>query len=183
MKQNLFILLLFFISVFVYSDENQSDKEINSNDIKFYFIIEPNIIFPEQITGSINFLLSFNENVKGNIDGVILHGPVLGFETNFMPYDYAYGIKIGYHFDFVHFLGICFRVNSIMYNDNEKWDIRIQPEIGISILGQLGITYGYNFSLFENKNNVIGNHRIILFYRIVLLGCYKNKDWRFFPMS
>jgi hypothetical protein len=61
-----------------------------------------------------------------------------------------------------------------MYNNNQ-WDIRIQPEIGLAIFGVLGVTYGYNFTLLETVNNGIGNHRVTLFYKIDLLDYWGDK--------
>ena len=119
--------------------------------MKFILLIEPNIIFPKQILGNINIALGFTKYIE---EGTILHGPVVGFETNFIPSDYIWEIKMGYFIDYVHFLGLSFRLNSIMYNNNiNQWDIRIQPEIGITMVGVLGITYGYHIITNRKQGN------------------------------
>ena len=183
MKQIILITILFFVTVYVYCN-NDLDENNESYEIKFYLFAEPNIILSKQIFGNINIALGFDRILKKNIEGMILHGPIIGFETNFIPNDYIYGIKTGYFIDYVHFFGLSFRLNSIMYNNSaNQWDIRIQPEIGLTIFGVLGVTYGYNFTLLETKNRGIGNHRVSLFYRIALLGYYGNKKWVPFPIN
>jgi hypothetical protein len=172
--------MLFFITVHIYCNDDRSEEN-NDSGLKFVIFVEPEIIFPKQIFANINFVLHFP--VKSNFEVAIWHGPVLGFETNFIPNDYIYGIKAGYSFDLAHFTGLTFRLYSIMYNNVNQWDIRIQPEIGLSMFGVLGVTYGYNFPLLETVNKGIGNHRITLFYKIDLLGYWGNKGWGLKPFS
>jgi hypothetical protein len=181
MKQVIFIVVLFFITVHIYCNDDHSDENNDSN-LKFIIFVEPEIIFPKQIFANINFVLCFP--VKTNIEMAVCNGPVIGFETNFIPKDYIYGIKAGYYFDLIHFIGLTFRLYSIMYNNNvNQLDIRIQPEIGLAIFGVLGVTYGYNFPLLEMVNNGIGNHRVTLFYKIDLLGYWGNNKWGLKPFS
>jgi hypothetical protein len=176
------IAILFLITVFVYCNDNHSDKN-NDSDVfkKYYFMLEPEIIFPKQILGGINIAFGFGHLID-NDDVLLLHGPVLGFETKFSSQDYIYGIKMGYYMDFIHLFGFSFGLNSTIYKNNEdQLDVRIQPEIGIIIVGTLRFSYGYNFALLETVNKEIGKHRITLAFRIPLFS-YDNK-WHFFPLS
>ena len=181
MKRIIFTILLFSITIYTYCNDTL-DENNASDDLKFYLLVEPDIIFPKQIVGNINILLGFDKILEKNIEGLILHGPIIGFETNFIPNDYIYGIKMGYFLDYVHFFGLSFRLNSIAYkNSVNQWDIRIQPEIGLTMFGVLGVTYGYNFALLKTANKGIGHHRVSVFFRIGLLAYYGKKEWDIFP--
>jgi len=176
MKQIIFFIILFFITFYLYCNDNHSEE--NENTTLCYLLIQPEIVFQRQIMGNINIAFAFQADIL-NAFVLQLHGPILGFQTNFIPKDYIYGIKLGYFFDLISYLGYTLRINSFMYiNNNNQLDIRIKPEIGFIILGGLGVTYGYNFALLETTNKGIGNHSVTLFYRRYLLHKYGNdKKW------
>jgi hypothetical protein len=176
MKRVVFLSVLFFITIHIYCNDNDSNEGL-------FIFVEPDIIFSEQIFGNINLgLLFFLEPTD---EFYIFHGSVIGFETNFISSDYIYGIKAGYCFEtyglfFADFLGLTFRLYSIFYHNNvNQWDIRIQPEIGLSFVSIFGVTYGYNFTLSKTVNKEIGNHRVTIFFRIPL-SHYYNGRWNHF---
>jgi hypothetical protein len=181
MKCLIFLVFLFFNTFVIYCNDNTLTEDNNSdNTNKYYLMLEPEIIFPKQIMGGINLGFGFGKLID-NDDLLLLHGPVLGFETKFSRNDYVYGIKIGYFLDFIHLFGFSFRINSIIYNNQDQLDMRIQPEIGLIIVGALRVSYGYNFALLKTVNEEIGRHRITLAYRVLLFS-YDDK-WRFSPLG
>jgi hypothetical protein len=183
MKRIIFIIILFFVTFYLYCNDNHSEEnEDSDSQLICFLLLQPEVVFPKQIMGNVNIAFAF----FGKTDGLalfMLHGPILGFQTNFIPQDYIYGIKLGYFFDLIGYLGSTLRINSFMYVNNvNQLDIRIQPEIGFIICGGLGVTYGYNFALLETTNKEIGNHRVTLFYRIYLLHYYgSDKKWYLGP--
>ncbi len=56
--------------------------------------------------------------------------------------------------------GYCAKLNTVLYTTSEKSDLRLLPEVGISYLGLLNITYGHSLPLSKSTIPAIANHVI-----------------------
>ena len=54
------------------------------------------------------------------------------------------------------------KLSEINYLQGGSADIRLLPEIGLSLIGLVNVCYGYNIHLFGNKFEDISNHRMAL---------------------
>jgi hypothetical protein len=91
----------------------------------------------------------------------------LDIETNFNKNDFVIAPKIGYELAGMVF---CFRGNAVCYFHKSQRDLRLLPEIGITLACMVNITYGYGFPILDNKILDIGRSRITLTINL-------HKDW------
>lgn len=86
-------------------------------------------------------------------------GIKLASEFNFSPNNFYIAPKISAQADLI-FLAL--RVNIIDYTDFTHHDIKITPEIGITLLGHMDIMYGYNIPTAISTIPNISTHRVTL---------------------
>ena len=109
-------------------------------------MIEPSYSYYNQHEINLALIRSFNvaDHVVDLPVGYL--GPSISGGVNFSDNKSLLVTKAGFS-GFVYFLGG--RLNLINYTDFNTSQFSIRPEIGLSLLGYLSITYGYNFKLSE----------------------------------
>ncbi len=83
----------------------------------------------------------------------------LGTEFNTGPDSFIVGPKIGYEFSLLILGG---GISMVDYTDFKTQDIRLVPEVGISLLGRANLFYGFNIHLNENRFQEISRNRVTL---------------------
>ena len=119
-------------------------------------IMSPGLIYQGQFLGELNLMLSRLDMTAG---GSAIWGPRIGLESSFRSDNYMIAPKIGYEFSGLLF---CLRANALSYFQNGDIDLRILPEIGLSLSGAMNLCYGYNIHIYKDKINDVSNHRISL---------------------
>lgn len=120
------------------------------------YILSPGISYQRQLMPELNLMLAKSVIEHG---GNAIWGPRIGIESNFSKKDLIVGAKLGYE---LAGMVLCFRGTTISYFNQNKIDLRILPEAGISLFGALNLTYGYNIPLLDYRIPGISNHRIAL---------------------
>lgn len=121
--------------------------------------LSPGISYQGQFFGELN--LMYYLKCYRTPQGTFIHGPRVGSEFNFKN-SFIYAPKFGYEWTLIIFS--C-RINSLLYVQNRKLDLRILPEIGFN-LGYANLMYGYNIPLLRYRNTDITAHRISLTFNI-----------------
>ncbi|MBB6609912.1 hypothetical protein H7F15_02580 [Pontibacter sp. Tf4] len=119
-------------------------------------ILSPGLSFQNQVFGEVNLMYS---RLELSHSGTAIYGPRIGIETNFNPEHFIYAPKIGYELSGLIF---SFRGSAVGYIDNRKLDLRLLPEAGLSLLGAVNLTYGYNIPVSDFRTAEISNHKISL---------------------
>lgn len=86
---------------------------------------------------------------------ILFKGFRLGVESNLKADNFVWGPKIGYEAAGTTVL----RLSAVSYLDKANVDIRLLPEIGLSICGTISILYGYNIPLNDYQSSNIGYHK------------------------
>jgi len=110
-------------------------------------------------TQEIDIGLSSTKNTDASIfQDQFYYGPFLRVGYNWGKSN-LFITKIGYEYSgfLMLFLG---RVNLNNYTDFKENQITIKPEIGLTAIGLLTVTYGYNFSLTKNDPFGLNGHYI-----------------------
>ena len=110
------------------------------------------------IYAELNLMLAKLES-GGPCNPSALTGPRIGIETNFRNDHFVYAPKIGWEASGLLF---CFRGNAVTYIDKGKVDLRILPEIGLSLLSGINLIYGYNIPLLDYRTTATTRHRLTL---------------------
>jgi len=90
---------------------------------------------------------------------IVTRGPRIGIESHLSQDNFIYAPKIGYEYNAVL---VAFRGSAISYFDHGKPDLRLLPEIGLTLFGLVDLTYGYSFPLSHFRSEAIGRNRIAL---------------------
>ncbi len=133
-----------------------AQKYGRKKDQQRLLIVSPALNYQGQWFGELNLMLSSFES-GGPCNPPVLYGPRIGVEANFSKNRFIYAPKIGYEFNA---LLIAVRGNVVSYIDNDQIDLRILPEIGLSMLGGVNIMYGYNIPTLNFRSPEINKHRI-----------------------
>ncbi len=150
MKKLLFIIAVILIGTASVFAQN------TSNDYERRFVFSIGGAYQRNFFGEVNLMYS---SIEQSMGGVATWGPRVGFETNFSKTDFIYAPKIGYEVNLILF---ALRASVISYFDNGKTDLRLLPEIGITLFGLIDLTYGYNIPLLNYESSKIGRNRITL---------------------
>ena len=149
---NKIILTLLIVAIPALSAIGQDMSEDNKPKL----ILSPGISYQGQFFGEINLMYSkFAIEHSGNA----IWGPRIGIEANFNHDKFIYAPKVGYEFSGML---IALRGNAVGYIDDKKLDLRLLPEAGISLLGAVNLTYGYNLPILSFKSTEVARHRITL---------------------
>jgi hypothetical protein len=130
-----------------------SDKFINQD--KRHFILSTGFVYDERFWGDIGIVYAKTNNT--DLLKLGLAGYRLGTEFTFAHDKFLLGPKISAEVDF-WFFGM--RMNIIDYTDFTYHDLKLTPEIGLTLDGQIDIFYGYNISLSESNIPYVGDHRL-----------------------
>ncbi len=125
------------------------------------YALSPGISIQKEVLYEINTLIGRYENSTG---GNAFGGVRFGFESNLKQgINNIIAPKIGLE---ISGMLICLRITAINYFQNHKNQFTLLPEFGISYMGFVNLTYGYN--IFMSKNNFIdiGSHRICLTFNL-----------------
>ena len=132
-------------------------------------VISPGVSYQKGFYGELNLMCGEFECEHG-FCGFWL-GYRVGMETNFNPNHFIYAPKIGCE---ISFLPIALRANTVGYIKSGVCDLRLLPEIGLSFVGTINLTYGYGISVLKDKIPEVGRHRVAL---VLNLG---RDNWDFF---
>lgn len=117
-------------------------------------ILSPGFSYQGQFFGEINLMYASHYIGHG---GNAIWGPRIGIEANVNQDRFVYAPKLGYE---LSGLLIALRGNAVGYIDNKRIDLRLLPEAGISLLGAINLTYGYNLPVLRFKSPEVARHRI-----------------------
>lgn len=119
-------------------------------------MLSPGVSYQRQFMPELNLMLAKISIEQG---GDAVWGPRIGMESNFNKNDFIVGTKIGYE---LSGMVVCFRGNAISYFHQGKTDLRLLPEVGLSLFGAVNLTYGYSIPLLDYRISSISNHRLTL---------------------
>lgn len=125
------------------------------------FAFSPDFIVQQQVMGGVNlFIGEFLESQMM----IGMTGTRIGVESNFRSgEEFIIAPKIGYEISLV---AVVARLTALNYFQNKHAEFRLLPEVGISLGGNINLTYGYNFRLTPRKITDISNHRMCLSFNI-----------------
>ncbi len=156
-KQKLFLSFIF--SLIICKSFGQIAKT-NKNKI----IFSPGLSYQRTLFAEINLMYIDDEATKGGpCNGGIAAGTRVGMEINVTGKDRMIAPKIGYELSGSL---LCMRINSIYYIKNNEKDLRLLPEIGFSLGGAINLTYGYGFSVLNQKISQISKSRVTLTFNL-----------------
>lgn len=112
--------------------------------------------------GEVNLMLA-NYNSGGPCNPPVISGPRIGIESHLKQNSKVHAPKIGYE---ISGSIICLRGNLINYNFNGKNDLRILPEIGLSLFGAVNLTYGYNIPITNYEIVNLSRNRFTLTFNL-----------------
>ena len=116
------------------------------------------ISYQKQLVGEVGVIYAYSQPFS-HCQTNILYGIKLASEFNFDSNHFYMAPKIGIQTDY---LLLSARLNLIDYTNSTYHDLKLTPEIGLSITNIINIYYGYNIPLTPNKINDIGTHRVTL---------------------
>lgn len=119
-----------------------------------------------------NLGFSLTNKIRASIfEGAGHYGPFIDFgytnKTNGL-----FSSKIGYEISGA-LLIMCGRVSFINYTDFNNSQFYFSPEIGVSALGVLNLTYGYNFNISQLNYYKLNGHHVSLNMKIKLIDLKK----------
>jgi len=121
------------------------------------WFISPGVSYQKQFMGELNIMYGTHFEI-----GIV--GTKIGIETNFDFDHFVFAPKIGGE---LSFLPISLRASSLAYtNGKGQWDWRLLPEVGLSFLGGINLSYGYGIPLLKERMPNVGGHRISLVLNI-----------------
>jgi len=149
------LILVVLISTYSYSQSNK--KESN-----FGIIFSPGYTIQGNSFLDLNLLFG-NVNVQENVKLPPLltySGLRIGLESNLrFNEDYVIAPKIGYEHNIMLFT---FRGSVINYFQNDQSELRVLPEIGLSLFTLVDFTYGYGIPINNAELNNVSNHRFTI---------------------
>jgi hypothetical protein len=174
MKQVFILILLFtFFTVMVFPQDSEFPTKYEEGMFKYSLSGIFETAYQNQFLFNLNLLFNIHNYTP---IGLFEHGPIIGFENNFSK-DNICGFRFGYSLDYNTFISL--KIITVFYNKSEIWDLRIMPEIGITLFMALGITYGYSIPCYNTLISEIGKHRISISLKIPLIGYGYNWQWFF----
>lgn len=128
---------------------------------ELFVCLSPGIIIQKQPFLDLKLFFAETVSVPYSIDA--FSGAFIGAESNLKFSNWIYAVKTGYEFSWLFFSA---RGTLVNYFENGYSDLRIVPEIGISFLSTINLTYGYSIPLLSYESNSIGRNRISVNYVI-----------------
>ena len=155
MKKLILFTILILNSTIGLSQKDSTKKHI-FEDYHLYPSI--GISYQKQLVGEVGVLYAYSQPFS-HCQTNVLYGIKLAAEFNFNSNHFYMAPKIGIQTDY---LLLSARLNLIDYTNSTYHDLKLTPEIGLSITNIINIYYGYNIPLTPNKINDIGTHRVTL---------------------
>lgn len=148
MKQT-FLLISIILTLNLFSQ----NVDLKTKELHYYNAIQPKLQY--EYLGYNNFCLGIS-NLRYDGDAITglpwsFHGAFIDVGLVSKDVTKMFSSKIGYEYFFL-FLGG--RINLINYTDFKNNQSCIRPEIGLSLVSFLTITYGYNINL--SKTDFLG---------------------------
>jgi hypothetical protein len=147
-------LCLYCLSVHAQTDSSKHDKD---DETEKCLIFSSGFSFQKQFMGEVGVIYGYVINGSCSPGGLM--GWKLASEFNFSGKNFIIGPKIRAELDFALF-GT--RLSIVDYTDFTYHDIKLLPELGLSLIGSANLFYGYNFSLTNRRIPNIGTHRLSL---------------------
>jgi hypothetical protein len=124
------------------------------------FLFSPGLISQSNIFADLNLtygvITMVNEPKVPPIFGV--SGYRIGFESNFRSgNNYIIAPKVGYEYSL---LVLVARISAVNYFQNKNSEFRLLPEIGITFLGEINLTYGFGIRFNQGNIDGLSKHRI-----------------------
>ncbi len=131
------------------------------NDI----IFSPGLIVQHETFLEFNVLIGdVTVRASDKIPVVGVDGFRIGVETNLRDgHNHTIAPKVGYEFAYTVF---ALRLSAVNYFQNGNSEFRMLPEVGISVLGWLNLTYGYGIPFNNGHLNNVSNHRVGLSFNL-----------------
>jgi hypothetical protein len=146
-----FLLLVFLRTGGIFSQVKQS----------FDYVLSPGIAYQGQPIYELNLLVGRYEEAPCWSS---LAGVRIGTETTFGSGNkFLIAPKAGFE---VSSMIICFRGTALTYINGRHAQLRLLPEIGISIASYANLTYGYAFAVTRSDLFDIPGHRIALSFNL-----------------
>ena len=162
LKKSLVILALLncIISNAQSGEKERSNKYNGFKDIVF----APGLIVQHETFLEFNMLFGNVTVIDGKIPVIGVDGFRIGFETNLRDgHNHTIAPKIGYEISATVFM---VRLSAINYFQNKNSEFRLLPEIGISMLGWVNLTYGYGIPFNNGNLNNVSHHRVGLSFNL-----------------
>jgi hypothetical protein len=154
MKFLVLLFLLIFTYVIVFAEADSTQVKCDNSD-KASLIFSAGISYQREFLGEVGLIYGLADG-GGPCFGPSLAGVKIASEFNFDPENFYIAPKIC---GVLSTFPIGIRLSVIDYTDLKYHDIKITPEIGISVAA-IDIFYGYNYSLTDRRIENIGTHRI-----------------------
>ncbi len=117
------------------------------------------IIFQHQFFLDANVLIGQYSALEGKIPLIGILGWRAGLESSFDFDRQIIGPKIGYEISYFPF---SIRASVVNYFQDDKSQLRVVPELGISIGGAVNLSYGYGQKIIGDKIYKLSYHRVSL---------------------
>ena len=153
------ILVIIILTIVSWSINAQSGEPNTYKKTFKDIIFSPGLIVQHETFLEFNVLIgdvTVMPSDKVPIVGV--DGFRIGVETNLRDgHNHTIAPKIGYEFSYTVF---SLRLSAVNYFQNGNSEFRILPEVGISALGWLNLTYGYGIPFNNGNLNNVSHHRV-----------------------
>ncbi len=152
MRKKIFLLLFFFCCLLAFSQET-----VTNSDNKILIAFSPGVVVQRNVFVDLNVLIGksiIDLNPKVPLVGI--QGVRIGLETDCNT---IIAPKIGYEFNPMIYV---LRFSAVNYFQNANSEFRIVPELGLSFYSWMNLTYGYGFSIGNDRISDIGHHRFSL---------------------
>lgn len=161
MLKTICISLLTLSFVMSHAQSGEAENELDRTNFEFKDIVfSPGLIVQHETFLEFNVLIGdvIIESGNNKIPIVGVQGFRIGVETNLRDgHNHTIAPKIGYEMAVTAF---ALRLSAVNYFQNRRSEFRILPELGISIIGWLNLTYGYGIRLNNGHLNNVSYHRV-----------------------
>lgn len=125
------------------------------------FAFSPGLIQQRNTFAEANLLIGkIIDEPHPKVPTIGISGVRIGIESDFTR---TIAPKIGYEYDIV---GLSLRLSTVNYFQERNSELRLLPEIGISLCGWANLTYGYGIPLNNGDITDIGHHRVALSFNL-----------------
>lgn len=139
----------------------QPGAVLSQEKSSFDYALSPGIAYQGQPFYELNLLVGRYES---GLSGNAFLGARIGMETNFANGDACvFAPKVGIEFSGML---ICFRGTVLTYINGPHTQLRLLPEIGISLFCFANLTYGYAFPVSKSDHFDVSGHRIALSFNL-----------------
>lgn len=159
-KFNILLFTMVCLSAQLFAQKDTTQKVVPED--RSHFIFSAGLSYQKQLVGEVGVIYGFSAR-GGSCNPGGLGGIKIATEFNFNNKDFFIGPKICAELDVLIFGA---RLSLIDYTDFTYHDLKLTPEIGLSLSGMVNLFYGHNYSLTDKRLQNISTNRLSLTFNL-----------------